>query len=210
MYQLNEIYNNPQSFKILNVLYSIHIEQLNEQEDKSESPDFSLWTKEEANFLGQFDKVKDTHLGVIYSISDVGMREFLARSGKQLNCTAGTLFSLLKKQIIKIVPAGGYGNDTTYTLELLIPLIDIEGLAEKSQEEEGGDTSGGDTSGGDTGGVDTGGGAPIPPAGDEGGEEPPDLEGDPVEWVVNYKDIITESTIIAKRLINERDLKKKL
>ena len=82
MYQLNEIYNNPQTFKILNVLYSIHVEQLNEQEDKSESNDFSLWTNEEAKFLGQFDKFKDIHLGVIYSISDVGLREFLARSGK--------------------------------------------------------------------------------------------------------------------------------
>jgi len=212
MYQLNEIYNNPQTFKILNVLYKIHVEHLNEEEDKSESNDFSIWTNEEANFLGQFDKFKDIQLGVIYSISDIGLREFLARSGKQLNCTAGTLFSLLKKQIIKIVPTGGYGNDTTYTLELLIPLTDIDGLAGKTQDDAGsGETGGVDTGGVDTGGVDTGAGAPVPPTEDEGGmEEPPDLEGPPVEWVVNYKDIITESTKIAKRLINERSSKKKL
>jgi len=196
---------------ILNTLHALIAEQAPaDQNQETNNKEYSAYTPEEQKFLGKFDTYGSKHLGVIYSLTDIGIREFITRSGAQLQCTPGLLFQLLRDGIIKIVPSGGYGSDTDYTIELQLSLDDIKGLGEE-QSDPAGAAAAGDSSG-DTGGGDIGGGAPAAGGGEEeeGGEDPPDLEGPPIEWVVNYKDIINESTNIARRLVNERNSKKKV
>ena len=170
---------------ILNTLHALIAEQAPvDQNQETNNKEYSVYTPEEQKFLGKFDTYGSKHLGVIYSLTDIGIREFITRSGAQLQCTPGLLFQLLRDRIIKIVPAGGYGGDTDYTIELQLSLDDIKGMGEE-QSAGGGEE-------------------------EEGGDDPPDLEGPPVEWIVNYKDIINESTNIARRLVNERNSKKKV
>ena len=166
--------------------------------------------KKKEMFLGTFDTHKSKTIGILYSVSDIGIREFITRSGKAFNCTPGLLMQLLKDKIIKIVPAGGYGQDTDYTIELQLSLDDVKGLGTQPAAAGGGAATG-DTTTPDMGG---GMGAPAPapasPAPEEpAAEEPPELEGPPVEWVTNYKDIINESIKTAKQIIKESKSKKK-
>ena len=78
----------------------------------------SLFTPAEEKFLGKFDAYGTQHLGIIYSISDIGIREFITRSGKELNVTPGILLSLSKQGVIKFVPYAGFGRNDDYTIEL--------------------------------------------------------------------------------------------
>ena len=148
----------------------------------------SLFTPAEEKFLGKFDAYGTRHLGIIYSISDIGIREFITRSGKDLNITPEILLNLLKNKIIKLVPYTGWGHNDDYTIELQLSLDDIKGLgaADKEKVEQG--TSG-----------EAGGAAPTTP--------PPSSEPTPpapeVAWVVKYGDILKESIKITKQLINE-------
>ncbi len=190
-------------YKTLNKLILEQAETTPETPDSDES--FSPFSKEEELFLGIFDTHKSNTIGILYSVSDIGIREFITRSGKAFNCTPKVLNQLLKDKIIKIVPAGGYGSDTDYTIELQLSMDDVKGLGTQPPAAAGGATA-------DTGASPA---APTPPdldpidaAGDEQ-EEPPPLEGPPVEWVVNYKDIITESIKTAKQIIKESKSKKK-
>ena len=57
------------------------LETDNAPSDSNNSP----FTPAEKKFLGKFDAYGSNQLGVIYSISDIGIREFLMRSGKDLN-----------------------------------------------------------------------------------------------------------------------------
>lgn len=120
------------------------------------------FTPAEKKFLGKFDAYGTKHLGVIYSITDTGIREFLARSGIFLNLTTGILLKLLRKKIIRIVPFSGYGRDTDYTVELRLSLDSIKGwgaeeqdAAEKKQPPAGGGST--DTAGPSSSGT------PVPP-----------------------------------------------
>lgn len=182
-------------YKTLNTLI------LEQEETESDNNSFSPFSTEEEKFLGVFDTTRSKQVGVIYSISEIGIREFLARSGKSLNCTSGILLKLLKDNIIKIVPYTGYGTNTDYTIELQLSLDDVSGLGEEADDGGGGDVAaaGGDDMPAEDPGEDLG-GAETPP---------PDLEGPPMEWVVNYKDIINESVNIAKKIITEKKSKKK-
>lgn len=145
----------------------------------SDSPD-SPFTPAEEKFLGKFDANGSKHLGIIYSPSDIGIREFMARSGADLNVSVGTLLNLIRNKIIKIVPYTGFGRNTDYTLELQLSLDDVAGLgAEDEKEIEAGSEASG---------------APAP------GAEAPQPE---LAWVVKYGDILSESANIAKTLINE-------
>ena len=165
--------------------------EANEQDDSE-----SVFSAAEKKFLGKFDTYASKHLGVIYSLTDIGIREFIARSGAQLECTPGLIFQLLRDKIIKIVPAGGYGQDTDYTIELQLSLDDVKGLGGEAASDAGATTDTGEDpmAGGDAAAPDT---------------TPPDLEGPPVEWVTNYKDIINESIKTAKQIIKESKSKKK-
>jgi len=147
----------------------------------------SLFTPAEEKFLGKFDAYGSQHLGIIYSISDIGIREFLARSGKEFNLTPGILLKLLKQEIIKLVPYTGWGRNNDYTIELQLSLDDVKGLgaADKEKIEKG-----------------KGGGGEV-------GATPPGGPGPEVAWVVKYGDVLRESAKIAQNLLVESKNKAK-
>lgn len=141
----------------------------------------SLFTPAEEKFLGKFDAYGTNHLGIIYSVSDIGIREFIARSGKEFNLTPGILLKMIQSKIIKIVPYTGWGRNNDYTLELQLSLTDVKGLgAEDKAKIEKSSTD----------------------AATDGVEAP--LPGMEVAWIVKYGDILRESVKITKQLINEK------
>jgi hypothetical protein len=152
--------------------------------DAIESP----FTPAEEKFLGKFDAYGTTHIGIIYSTSDIGIREFITRSGADLNITVGILASLLKQKVIKIVPYTGFGRNTDYTIELQLSLDDVKGLGaeDKAKAEAGSSASG------------------AAPAGETSTPAAPAPE---VAWVVKYGDILKESVTIAKSLVTEKTTK---
>ena len=116
------------------------LETDNAKTDAGDSP----FTPAEKKFLGKFDAYGTKNMGIIYSVSDIGIREFIMRSGKDFNLTPSILLRLVRDNIIKIVPYTGWGRDDSYTLELQLPLEDIEGFGaddkknvEKGSEEIG-------------------------------------------------------------------------
>ena len=144
----------------------------------------SLFTPAEEKFLGKFDAYGINHLGIIYSVSDIGIREFIGRSGKDLNVTPQILLNLLRRKIIRIVPYTGWGRNNDYTIELNLSLDDVAGLGEEDKKKvETGQTGGG------------GGGVAMPTEPTEPAPE--------VAWVVKYGDILHESAKITKVLLNE-------
>jgi hypothetical protein len=148
----------------------------------------SPFTPAEEKFLGKFDAYGTTHIGIIYSTSDIGIREFITRSGIDLNITAGILASLLKQKVIKIVPYTGFGRNTDYTIELQLSLDDVKGLgAEDKEKAETGPTASGAA-------TDTGSTTPEPAATEPAPE---------VAWVIPYGTLIKEATNIAKNIIKQ-------
>jgi phage pi2 protein 07 len=149
----------------------------------------SLFTPAEEKFLGKFDAYGTEHLGIIYSVSDIGIREFISRSGKEFNLTPGILLNLLRNKVIKIVPYTGWGRNNDYTIELQLSLDDVKGLgaADKAKAEKASGASGAPAGGGP-------GELPMP----AGGPAPE------VAWVVKYGDILRESVKITKQLITEK------
>ncbi len=199
----------------------------------------SAFDTQQQRFLGSFAAAGAQHLGIIYSISEIGIREFVARSGVQYGCTPAVLLSLLRGKYIKIIPYTGYGQNTDYTIELQLSLDSVQQYAslvgKKDGEGDAGapiDTSSPSSGGGSFGG---GGGGGLPPmdsgigpgldlgdaegAGDiagpdAAGEGEPPTEDEPepapeLAHVVKYGDLITESVIIAKKLIAEAKKSKK-
>jgi hypothetical protein len=166
------------------------LETDNTKTDAGDSP----FTPAEKKFLGKFDAYGSRHLGIIYSISDIGIREFITRSGKDFNLTPEILLKLIRDKIILIVPYTGWGRDDQYTLELQLPLEDIEGYGDEDKEkvEKGSEASGAPS--------DMGAGAPAePPA-------PPAEAGLETAWVVKYGDILRESANSAKIILSEKTI----
>jgi hypothetical protein len=166
------------------------IETDNAPGDATESP----FTPAEEKFLGKFDAYGTTHLGIVYSPSITGIREFIIRSGKDLNVTPGILLSLLRKKIVKLVPYTGFGRNDDYTIELQLSLDDVKGLgdADKEKIEAGSGASG-------AAGPDLGGALETPSA-----PEPPAAPETEVAWVVKYGSILSESAKIAKSLLTSQ------
>ena len=162
-----------------------------ETDNAPSSDPSSPFTPAEQKFLGKFDAYGTRHLGIIYSVSETGIREFMNRSGKDLNCTVGILLSLLRDGIVKIVPYTGYGRNEDYTIELQLSLDDVKGMGAEDKEKA---EAGSSASGAPTGGADAG-GMPAPP--------PPPPGPTPSEWIVGYGDLLTETTVIASRILNE-------
>lgn len=164
-------------------------ESKNETDNAPSSAKNSPFSPAEERFLGKFDVYGTTHLGILYSISDIGIREFVSRSGKELNVTPEILLSLLRNDIIKIVPYTGYGRNTDYTIELQLSLDDVKGLGSEEDKEkaEAGSTASG-----------------TPPAEDLGGEAPPPPPGPPTEWIMGYGDLLTESSLITYHMLSEK------
>ena len=213
----------------------------------SESIDNNIITEEENNspfsdaeqrFLGFFDKHNTQNLGIMYSTSDTGVREFIGRAGAQLNLTPGVLLSLIKKHVIKIVPYGGRGRNTDYTLELQFDVNNIKGMAAKAVTDDEAeetdnadiDTSSSSGGGGFSGGGFSGGGLDLGDTetdtgaeGDVGAEgetetstEEPAAEEPAAEepadletaGFMKYGDILSESAHIVKQLLTEKKKKK--
>ena len=149
----------------------------NAPSDAVESP----FTPAEEKFLGKFDANGTKHIGILYSVSDIGIREFITRSGKTLNLTPEILLNLIRTGTIKIVPYTGFGKNDDYTLELQLSLNDVAGLGteDKKAIEAGSDASGAPSAD-----------AAPPPAGPE------------LAWVMKYGTIITESAKIIKKLLD--------
>jgi hypothetical protein len=173
-----------------NILKSLMVEQdaTNDRETDNAPSDAvdSPFTPAEEKFLGKFDAYGSTHLGIIYSVSDTGIREFMMRSGRDLNLTVGTLLSLLRQKVIKIVTYTGFGRNNDYTIELQLSLDDVKGLgtADKEQAEKGGATP-------SSADADMSATLPTTPEGPA-----PDLA-----WVINYGDLLSESAKITKKLL---------
>lgn len=161
----------------------------NETDNAPSSAKESPFTPAEERFLGKFDAYGTTHLGILYSISDIGIREFVSRSGKDLNCTPEILLGLLRNNIIKIVPYTGWGRNTDYTIELQLSLDDVKGLGaeDKEKAEAGSDAAG----------------APPPPE-SPAAETPPPPPESPMEWIMGYGDLLTESSVITYKLLTEK------
>ena len=161
------------------------VETDNADSDATDSP----FTPAEKRFLGKFDAYGSNHLGIIYSVSDIGIREFMARSGKEFNVTPGILIKLLRDKIIKIVPYTGFGRNNDYTIELQLTLDDVKGLGDvdKEKAEKGSSASGAPADGGAAGAM-----PEMPPPAPE------------VAWVVKYGDILKESVVVAKTILTEK------
>lgn len=157
------------------------IETDNAPHDAVDSP----FTPAEEKFLGKFDAYGSRHMGIIYSPSDIGVREFIARSGADFNASPEILLSLIRNNFIKIVPYTGFGRNTDYTIELQLTLDDVKGLGTKDKEAV------------EAGSSESGAAAAAAP------ESEPQLS-----WVVKYGDILKESATIANSIITEASVKK--
>ena len=113
------------SINLTNIIQTTLKQMLNEQEETQEEV-VDAFTVPQQKFLASFAKAGSQHLGIIYSISEVGIREFIERSGSQFDCTPAVLLSLLRDKHIRIVPYTGYGRNTDYTIELRMPLDAVE------------------------------------------------------------------------------------
>ncbi len=149
------------------------LETDNAPSDSNNSP----FTPAEKKFLGKFDAYGSNQLGVIYSISDIGIREFLMRSGKDLNLNSGILLNLLRSGIIKIIPYTGWGRNDDYTIELQLSLDDVAGLGDEDRKK-------------------------IEKAA-EGGASAAGASGMEMAGTIKYGDLIAESVKITKKLLEK-------
>ena len=122
-----------------------HGEDLAESNLNEEDIETTVFTPEEEKFLAKFVELGAQSIGILYTPNEIGIREFLGRSGKDLNLTPGVLTKLIQDKIISIVPYGGYSRNEDYTIRCNIPLSELEGLSsgdDKSAEGGGEDAEG--------------------------------------------------------------------
>ena len=169
------------SLNLTNIIYTTLEDMLNEQQQVEQSSDVDVFTEPQQKFLASFAKAGSQHIGIIYSVSDVGIREFIARSGAQYNATPAVLLSLIRGKHIKIVPYTGFGRNDDYTLELRLPLDAVEKYKDKFSDKPATP---------DASGTDMEGAKPLPTNLD-------------LAHVIKYTDLLRESTRIAKQLINK-------
>ena len=150
----------------------------------------SSFTPAEQKFLGKFVARVTNHLGILYSPSEIGIQEFLSRTGKDLNCTPEILARLRRDGVIDIVPYSGFGRNNDYTIELKLSLDDIKGMG---AEDEAAAEAAPAASGAPT----DGGAKPAAPP-------PPMPPGPPMEWVMGYGDLLTETSLSAHKVLTEK------
>jgi hypothetical protein len=159
--------------------------------------DLSPFSDAEKAFLGKFAQKQATYLGIIYSKTDVGIQEFLTRSGDSLNLNSEILNKLLKDEVIELVPYGGYGRNEDYTIHLKLDLKDVDEYKQNAEQ-------GAEGGAGGEGGSEDPTGAAVPE------EAPAPMPEDPVaetpnEWTARYGDILVETARTAKRLVEQRN-----
>ena len=161
---------------IRNIIREEILSILNEEDIET-----TVFTPAEEKFLAKFVELGAQSLGIIYAPNDIGIREFLGRSGKDFNLTPDVLAKLLKDKVISIIPYGGYSRNEDYTLKLNIPLDELEGI--------GGEDAKDDTAGDDS--AETPDDIPAPaPEVDAAPEPPLDAGGAPQESYASSKDIV--------------------
>ena len=122
---------------IRNIIREELLSALNEEDIET-----TVFTPAEEKFLAKFVELGSQSLGIIYSPNEIGIREFLGRSGKDFNLTPDVLAKLIKDKIISIVPYGGYSRNEDYTIRCNVPLDELEGLS--SGDDKKGDETGGE------------------------------------------------------------------
>lgn len=146
------------------------------EQEQSEPAAFST---AQQKFLGNFAKKGSESLGIIYSTSPEGIEEFMLRSGDALNLNFDVLKQLMDVNIVSIEPIGSL-RDPLYTIQLNIPLTNVEKFAALSGEKADGgeETDDMNLDSGTSGGGFTGGGMTTADldTGDTGGE--PDVDVD--------------------------------
>ena len=130
---------------------------------KEEEIPTSPFTDAEEKFLAKFVELGTQSLGILYTKNEVGIREFLMRSGKDYNLTPDVLSKLMKDGIISIVPYGGYARNEDYTIKCNLPLDELEGLSSGDSKEGDDDAPPPADDAGDTPETDT---APLDDTGD--------------------------------------------
>ena len=144
---------------------------------KEQEMDDGVFSPAEEKFLSKFVELGATSLGILYTKNEVGIREFLMRSGKDFNLTPDVLAKLMKDGIISIVPYGGYARNQDYTLQCNLPLDELEGLS----------SGGGDS-------------ADSTDASDEDGADLPDADAGPPQ------ESFTSSADLSKLLVSEQKM----
>jgi len=157
------------------------------EQEQSEPTAFST---AQQKFLGNFAKKGSESLGIIYSTSPEGIEEFMLRSGDALNLNFDVLKQLMDVNIVSIEPIGSL-RDPLYTIQLNIPLTNVEKFAALSGEKADGSeetddmnldsgTSGGGFTGGGmtTADLDTGGEPDVGVGTETGAEEEAEIEPD--------------------------------
>ena len=178
------------SIQLTNIIRNVLSKMISEQTEApapEQTDEVDVFTEPQQKFLSSFAKAGSQHVGIIYSVSDIGIREFIARSGSQYSCTPAVLLSLVRGKHVKIVPYTGYGQNTDYTIELRLPLDAVEKYKDKFSDK---------SDGADAASTDMEGGAPLPP-------------GPELAHVVKYGDLLSESAKIAKKILFEKAKSKK-
>ena len=149
---------------------------------KEEEIPTSPFTDAEEKFLAKFVELGTQSLGILYTKNEVGIREFLMRSGKDYNLTPDVLSKLMKDGIISIVPYGGYARNEDYTIKCNLPLDELEGLSS-------GDSKEGDDD--------------APPPADDAGDTPePDTA--PLDDTGEPQESTSSSLDLSKLLVSEQ------
>ncbi len=167
---------------IRNIIREELLSILNEEDIET-----TVFTPAEEKFLGNFVKLGAQSLGIIYAPNEIGIREFLGRSGKDFDLTPDVLSKLVKDKIISIVPYGGYSRNEDYTLKLNIPLDELEGIGGDADEDADDTSAPADDSAAPEPDV-----TPAP-------EPPMDAGGDPQESYTSNKDIANLLVAEAKK-----------
>jgi len=143
---------------------------------EQEQSEPSAFSTAQQKFLGNFAKKGSESLGIIYSTSPEGIEEFMLRSGDALNLNFDILKQLTDTNIVSIEPIGSL-RDPLYTIQLNIPLTNVEKFAALSGEKADGgeETDDMNLDSGTSGGGFTGGGMTTADL-DTGGE--PDVDVD--------------------------------
>ena len=108
----------------------------------------SPFTPAEEKFLARFAELGAQSLGIIYAPNEIGIREFLGRSGKDFNLSPDILAKLLKDKIISIVPYGGYSRNQDYTIRCNLPIEELEGMSSGEEEKGSEEDTGGEVAAG--------------------------------------------------------------